>query len=485
MLAVMVSGCRKTGSVEIPFDHSNPVVADNDSSEDTYTDELLMALHTSGRIHLRGMITTYSGWSEPGFPADFLAAHGTSARQELIAKAHRSGMANVPAPVAGSMRELKRPPSGRIEDTEAHGNGGTDLIIAEAGRATAEKPLVVVAGGPATTLAEAFLLEPDITNRVLLAWNGGNNWNGEGEPFRWATEIVLRHFRCVLFDRVTETAAPVVEKSDLHQLPDTELRQFMIDKELPHVSLPGRHDFDSPPAMPLMTREYAVRVQRCRWSGSTKDGKPIIKPDSRGNLWRVIQASQEAATAAWWAAFTNPVSWGNAPPPRPAPFGGQPCSIPARIQAAHFDEGGPGVAYFDTDRKNSSQARNHPMPVFRVLEHVDFVPVKNGYAVKANESEWLIYTVDVRSPGDFAVSVHISGAQAGSQLEVSIVGTDAHLSVELPMKLATDAWQKIALGELNIPGGKQTFRLSVPRGSLCLEWIEFTVIPTGSLESGI
>ena len=165
------------------------------------------------------------------------------------------------------MKELKRPASGLIQDTVAHRNPGTDLIIAQAHRASPKQPLVIMVGGPVTTVAEAFLLDTrhhQSRNRCL---GGPNNWNGEAKPFQWATEIVLRNFRCVLFDQACELSAPDVAKADLIRLPATELRQFMIDKELPHVHLPGGRDGDAGPVIPLITNQFIKSVERCRWTG--------------------------------------------------------------------------------------------------------------------------------------------------------------------------------------------------------------------------
>ena len=95
-----VVGSRLVSSTAIPYDSTNPILYDNDSVEDAYTDELLMALQTSRKIVLRGMITTVGGWSEPGFSTEFLAADLTTGRNELVAKARRSGMTHAPGPVA-------------------------------------------------------------------------------------------------------------------------------------------------------------------------------------------------------------------------------------------------------------------------------------------------------------------------------------------------------------------------------------------------
>ena len=135
-LLFVLPGCKPRLQSEIPYDHSNPIVYDNDSSEDTYTDELLMALHTAGRIELRGMITTVGGWRDPWEPTDLIARHQISERSELVSKARRSGMTRVPLPVAGPSDSIAEPPSGHIEDTTQQRTGAAKLIVAEAALAS-------------------------------------------------------------------------------------------------------------------------------------------------------------------------------------------------------------------------------------------------------------------------------------------------------------------------------------------------------------
>jgi hypothetical protein len=461
----------------IPYDHTHPIICDNDSAEDAYTDELLMALHTAGRIDLRGIITTVGGWEEDGLSNAFLAAHSSSAKEKLVAKAWRSGMTGVPWPVPGSLKEVVAPKTGRVEDTVPNRSPGAELIVAEAHRATAEKPLVIVTGGPASTIADAFLLDPTIKDRVIVAWNGSDNWNGNAKPFLWATEIVLRNFTCVLFDSVGESAQASVDKLSLSILPDTELRQFMIDKELPHVHLPGGHDGDAIPAFPLVTSNYVLEIHRYRWSGRNKSGSPILRKDASGNLWRVVRASSQVATNAWWSTMMNPASWGTSPTPTRRPFGDKPLPVPGRIEAERFDNGGPGVAYFDTDRKTSSQQLVRDITTFRVLEHVDFGVAEDtepGYAVIRTEAgEWLDYTVNVKQAGAFRISARVASSNDGGAFHISFDEKDATDSVAVPSAGGLQSWQTIHIGQVQLSEGAHTMRVHIRHGGFSLNWLEF------------
>ncbi len=476
-LAASASGCR-AGPVALPYRAADPVIYDNDSAEDVYTDELVMALQTAHRIDLRGLVTTIGGWKEePWSPNEVIVRHAISARRELAAKARRSGMPAVPVPVDGVMTELVRPASGRIADTTPLRTPGARLIVAEAHRASPDHPLVILAGGPVSTVADAFLIDPTIADRVVVAWSAGDGWNGQAAPFRWATEIVLRHFRCVLFCEATvERSAPLVEKKALTRLPDTELRQFMIDKALPHVDLPNRHDYDSPPVIPLIADHYVQEVRRYRWSGSDGAGRAVLVPDLTGPIWCVERASRRVATRAWWQAMTDPRAWGAEPRAVAEPFAGRPGSIPGRIEAVKFDEGGPGVAYFDTDLKHFSENLQHPITSFRVLEHVDFArdaDTGTRYCVTRTEpGEWMAYTVDVSAPGTYRVVARVAAAQPGGAIRVDFDGTRM-IDHAIPSSGDPQAWESVDLGEVHLRAGRQGLRIGIERGGFELNWLEF------------
>lgn len=59
---------------------------------------------------------------------------------------------------------------------------GAKLIIAEAKKATPEKPLYLLFGGPLTDIASAWLMDPSISKNVVLLWIGGQEYNF-GHPF--------------------------------------------------------------------------------------------------------------------------------------------------------------------------------------------------------------------------------------------------------------------------------------------------------------
>jgi hypothetical protein len=324
LAALLLAGCGKA-TVRLPFDSSNPVIYDNDSAVDVYTDEYLLALASLGEIRLKGMITTISivpdnQWVKP---EDY--EREVSSRQKLATAAKASGFKNVPVPVRGPMGMLKRPDSGRIRDTVPFNSEGTRLIVEEARKATKEKPLVIVAGGQLTSAADAYLMDPSIADKVVVSWlclrnHDMGQYNGWADP--WAAYIVLKKLRLVQFGSVP---TPKVQKSDLKELPSSPLQKFMYDAYLPgNPPGPGDHDGDAPPAIALMRPDYPLEVKSATFGHfQTQDGHeiPVFQSDSvtlgrraffgvfrrqeRSRTLVVTNADESVATSEWWRAIRS------------------------------------------------------------------------------------------------------------------------------------------------------------------------------------
>ena len=466
-------GCARESN-SLPYAERSAVIGDNDSHEDTYTDELLLALHTLGQIELKGLITTNGGWRDPWDSTRRIADHMLVGRRELVAKAIRSGMAKVDV-YDGPTESLQRPPSRRIEDGLPFGTPAGRAIVAAAKDATFQRPLVVALGGPATSLADAYLLDPAIAGKVVAAWlaePGSEEFNANALPFRWATDIVLTRFRVVVFPPRGDRESPIVPKSRLQQLPNTELRRYMIDKHLPHVNLPRNIDGDANPVISLFRHDYVERVVRQRWSVSTRR----LENDPKGQLWVVTRANQQVATETWWRVMADLRSWGGVPQsPRAHPLRDTPLRIPGLIEAEWFDEGGPDVAYSDTDTKSWSDSRHRNPPTFRVTEHVDLkeIPDASGRLLVTNiePSEWLTYSVDVESDGNYLLEIGVAGNSAGGRFRIELDG-DTVAVVTVP---ATTASLQLRVKNVPLNAGRCRMRIYFEEGGLNLDYLRWSL----------
>jgi len=175
----------------------NPILYDNDWWTDVPDAAYLWAKASLGKAKLKGNIITRCtfGWEKK---YAHTLKQQTDEAEKLFRLARESGLKNIPEPVIGSSVAIRKPASGKVEDTQFERTAGSALIIAEAMKASPEKPLLVFVGGSCTTIASAFLTEPSITNRVIVFQIDGGSYNGSDQ---WAWQITLRQFRFVNWAR--------------------------------------------------------------------------------------------------------------------------------------------------------------------------------------------------------------------------------------------------------------------------------------------
>lgn len=159
------------------------------------------------------------------------------------------------------------------------------------------------------------------------------------------------------------------------------------------------------------------------------------------------------------------------------PYGGTARAIPGRIEAEHFDTGGEGVAYHDTDTVNQGGT------TFRGAEGVDIGGQTSGTRNVGwtADGEWLNYTVNV-SAGRYRVSLAVASALvAPGSAKLSINGKT--LSAAVPGTGAWGTYQNLNLGSLDLSAGTHVLRLDIIGGNFNVDVIEFvaetvTPVPT-------
>lgn len=117
------------------------------------------------------------------------------------------------------------------------------------------------------------------------------------------------------------------------------------------------------------------------------------------------------------------------------PFHGAPAAIPGTIQAEDFDTGGEAVAYQDADAGNNGGQ-------YRPLEDVDIENCSDaggGYNVGWMASgEWLEYTVDVATAGEYRIDVRVASNTTGGNFHIEFDGEDKTGAINVPV---TGGWQ--------------------------------------------
>jgi hypothetical protein len=152
------------------------------------------------------------------------------------------------------------------------------------------------------------------------------------------------------------------------------------------------------------------------------------------------------------------------------PYLGTPGSIPGRVQAEEFDEGGEGTAYHDTTDGNLGGE-------FRPEASVDIErsgDTTNDYSVGYTEAgEWLEYTVDATS-GTYELGARVAADGGGRELLVELDGESLG-TIQVPDTGGTDSWETVTLDDISVPtDGQSILRVEVLDSGLNLNWIEFS-----------
>ena len=146
--------------------------------------------------------------------------------------------------------------------------------------------------------------------------------------------------------------------------------------------------------------------------------------------------------------------------------------IPGKIEVEHFDLGGQGTAYSDSNSNNSGGA-------FRESEGVDIQSTSDsggGYNVGwVSSGEWLEYTVGNVSSGtyDIKLRVAVNGVSTGKNVVAKLGGREIGEFV-FSSTGGWQTWETVTIRNVSIDNAaNQVLRLELKSGGMNINWIEF------------
>jgi hypothetical protein len=279
----------------LPVDDRNPVILSNDGTGNWYGLYAVLFANAGGP-RLAGIVVNASSYATS-------LDDNLDAWQQLVDAARASGMQGIPDPVASLGTPLVRPPGGDIDATSANASDGAQLIVDVSARlATPRRPVVVVAGGRLTDVADAYLLDHAVRDRVVviaalgsLSAGGGvmNAPNGELDP--WADWIVAQRFRYVqvstFYDATVDLPA-----AGLPSLPQTPLGDLVAQQQPAITDVPTQADQVSILAIGLP--QFVVAVERVEHDTSQSFDRvsgPELIPSVNGPSWLVTEIDPSVA----------------------------------------------------------------------------------------------------------------------------------------------------------------------------------------------
>ena len=294
----------------LPVGAENPVILTNDGPYDNWHGEYALLLAHSGGPELAGIIVSTGGmW----FDIDANLAGW----QEVVTRARDSGLVNAPDPIRSVSQPLARPDDGNIDATTANDSEGARFIVEASSRLSRpDLPVVVATGGRLTDIADAYLLDPTVSERVVVVSSLGTGFsdgdgvarmgvpNGEMDP--WANAIVAERFRYVQVSAYYDQLADVPGERTA-ELPENPLGEWIRTKQPDIFTTSVASDQVSVIAVALPA--FTLGVTRASLSGF--DGsEPTLSPDANGQAWIVTASDGAVATARFWQMLLDPATFG-------------------------------------------------------------------------------------------------------------------------------------------------------------------------------
>lgn len=211
----MTFGNRVQGFMIQGVDADNPIIYDNNNFAASMDDEYLW-IKTSEGATLAGVIATREIWipvqSDTGYHSNFDSIYADAVGS--VETARRSGMKGIPDPVRGAALRLAAKPGGSAGEFTAEDNAGSRLIIAEAKKASPEKPLLIIVEGEPVTEANALLLDSTIADNIIVF-----GYEFGRAVLSWETFLIAKKCRYVNCNLRWGADFPLTPPSDLMRNP--------------------------------------------------------------------------------------------------------------------------------------------------------------------------------------------------------------------------------------------------------------------------
>ena len=165
------------------------------------------------------------------------------------------------------------------------------------------------------------------------------------------------------------------------------------------------------------------------------------------------------------------------------PFNGTPIAIPGKVEMEEYDEGVEGVVYYEV---NTGWEPSPALNPFRPGDDVDVVETGSEYSVGYTETtEWMDYTVDVATAGDYEFSFRVAQQNDGSPVGKISIYLDDVLIIDSRNMTFTNNWSTFESvtheSPIYISGGTHIMRVEFEAGSVDIDYIDVYASPLGLL----
>lgn len=164
-------------------------------------------------------------------------------------------------------------------------------------------------------------------------------------------------------------------------------------------------------------------------------------------------------------------------------------TIPGIINAADYDLGNHGTTYSDSDimattgtpggGNNGTKYRN---------DGVDIEPSTDAQGFKYNVGwmeplEWLLYTVDIETAGQYDIQVRVASADGGGRFRLLLNNERLGGDVTVPHTGGWQNWTSVWLRDVTLPAGQHDLKLLVrTKGQFNINRMTFNLLSATDVE---
>lgn len=202
------------------------------------------------------------------------------------------------------------------------------------------------------------------------------------------------------------------------------------------------------------------------YNGATKLGEDLTAPYNYS--WTNIAAGTYSLTAIAYdnlnaSTTSGAITFVVTPPTNPTK------TIPGKIEAEDYDEGGEGVGYHDLSAGNSGNQ-------YRLTDNVDIENCAEGtFNIGwTNAGEWLQYTASVAQAGSYTLALRAAAQAAGKSLHVEINGVNVTGAVAIPNSGGYQNWQTVTVPAISLTAGTKVIRIVFDANDINLNHFTFT-----------
>ena len=314
----LAAGCEQALDVghntkgKLPADAHSPAILINDTFSDNWSPEFAALFANSGGPHLVGILVNDSLYW-PDLNAN------VAGWNDFVTRARAIGLQGLPDVTRSEATAFVVPPDRQIGSTEPHHSVGAQFIVDKSKELSLPwLPVVIIACSQLTDIADAYLIDPTVVDRVVVVAQLGSYTapkglmtgpNGDLDP--WADWIVAQKFRYVQVSAFYDQSADVTA-DDVPNLPHNALGAWMADKRARLSLLPVASDQE--PILALAAPEFVTTVVRSSPDTSAGFGSPFgqgppLVPDPSGNVWLITQIDATAPRKRMWQMLNNPATF--------------------------------------------------------------------------------------------------------------------------------------------------------------------------------